>query len=408
MKRWISVLAIVSLVVSLASVMSACKKSNGDDVNTTTPDDVQETVTEAEAVTYDDDLREVFEDLQEGYSEISTFEHTTNEHYEEDFAALTLPAAVPTTKAAKGAKTAATTQAARRETTTQFQFQSYTRGATTTKPGDTTAKSADGDTTTAVTTAAPETSYSDTTSMADRIGGSPTISNDELISEQRPNVTYLDKYVKNILNSGSYTLQAEIKGDGMAVPFTRYINADNRATKFVIGDALSEELNGTNSFIAFFAKQGEIRIIRTGVNSSNPRMYICWPGVPGGYCEITEAALSSELAGDGSQADDISDLFSDQDFISEIPWDALEYTGVTMYPGYCVESYKTANGALYRFYFDSQGIAKMEVIDPDTEQREMEIPMKLTSGVTDKKAFKPSGKEMDIEEFKKLLENIAL
>ena len=406
MKRWVSVLAILSLVVSMASVMTACKKSNTDDgKKTTKTDSAQETVTDVEAATSEDSLRDLLGDWTEEIGEYSTFEHTTNEHYEEDYAALTLPAAVPTTKAAKGSKgskvaqAAATTQAARRETTTQFQFASYTRGATTTKPGE--EKSSDNTTTTAapVTTAAPETNFSDTTALTERIPESPPVLTDNFDASARPNVTYLDKYVIDVLNSGSYTCEGERKIEGYSFPTTTYCTTDKFAVKATLGSAIAEALKDEGVNVGALLKNaGEIKMVVTGIDTSSPRSYLC---VGDGYYEFDESNSDQNT-------DEAVELLTGGEFnllLGDIPFDALEYTGINSYTGYAIETYKQAEeNLLYRFYFDSQGLAKIEKIDMSTSQVMEVITVKLSSGVKDKNAFKVEGKKKSLDDLQNEIE----
>ena len=388
MKKRVSVLSVLALVVSLAAVMTGCREPKAGE-NTTTESDTQaaETVSETGLAGFLDDLRE---DL----SEYSTVEHTTDEHFEEEFEALTLPSAVPASATTtRRAAASATTQAVHRETTTAFQFTSPSRSSTSTT------KSASGSTTTttkknAAQNVDEQTSHSDTTSMTERITDSHVVNVSEATEIPRPNVTYLDKFVVNVLQSGSYTMQTELKTDGYAMPMTTYANGDNFELKMNFGSALAEMMGAP----AVLGQSGQIRLITTGMNSSNPHVYFCWPG---SYTEL-----------EGKGVDEIKELFmdteSERSMLSAMQFDSLVYCGVQTYQGYIVETYKMPEeNLMYCFYFDSQGLAKWEIIDMSTNQVAETITVKLTAGVTDKNAFKPSGKKTSMEDMENMFGSIA-
>ena len=91
--------------------------------------------------------------------------------------------------------------------------------------------------------------------------------------------------------------------------------------------------------------------------------------------------------------------------LGDIPFDALEYTGINSYTGYAIETYKQAEeNLLYRFYFDSQGLAKIEKIDMSTSQVMEVITVKLSSGVKDKNAFKVEGKKKSLDDLQNEIE----
>ena len=390
-KQWISILAVAGLVVVMAAVMTGCKEPKAGESTTT------ESVTETTSQAHDNELSGFLEELQEDWpQEYSTVEHTTDEHYDEDFKALTLPAAVPAAASNQG-KTASggnntAAQTVRRETTTQFQFTSPSRSAGTTKSGSSTTT-----TTTKknnVQSVDEQTSHSDTTSLTERITDEHVVNASEATEIPRPNVTYLDKFVINVLQSGSYTMQTEMKADGYAMPMTTYSNADNYEVKMGFGSAMAEMMG----MPAAFGKSGEGRLIATNMNSSNPHIYLCWPG---SYVEL-----------EGEGVDEAKQMFMDSEsersMLSSMQFDAMVYCGFRTYQGYIVETYKMPeDNLMYNFYFDSQGLAKWEIIDMSTDQVTENITIKLTAGVTDKNAFKPSGNRISMDEFEKMFGSIG-
>ena len=386
MKKMISVLSVLALVISLAAVMTGCKEPKAGEDTTTAS-----TATEEAAETTDNELSGFLEELEEEMSAYSTVEHTTDEHYEDDFNSLTLPSAAPAAATTKRASAASTTQAVRRETTTQFQFTSPSRSASTTK-------AAQSSTTTTTKknssqSVDEQTSYSDTTALTERITDEHVVNASQANEMPRPNVTYLDKFVINVLQSGSYTMQTELKADGYAMPMTTYSNADNFAIKMSMGSAMADMMGAPD----VFGKLGDIRLITTNMNS-NPRMYLAWSG---GYTEL-----------EGEGVDEMKEMFmdaeSERSMLSTMQFDALVYCGYETHQGYIVETYKLPEeNLMYCFYFDSQGLAKWEIIDMSTNQVTETITVKLTAGVTDKNAFKVSGKKYTMEEMENLFGSLG-
>ena len=79
-----------------------------------------------------------------------------------------------------------------------------------------------------------------------------------------------------------------------------------------------------------------------------------------------------------------------------------------VYSGYVMEMYKSSEeNLLYCFYFDAQGLVRMDVIDLATRQVTETVLIRLTAGVTDKNAFKVSGKKYSVEELENLFSSLG-
>lgn len=396
MKRMTSVLIITALVISLAAVMNGCGKDAKPAGPTTEAADESSTGSRLQ-----EDLQNMFGDLSELAEEqesISFTEHTTDEHYQEDYEALTLPpattAAKPSGNAARTTASAMVPQTTRRETTTQFQFTSPTTAATTAKAsGNASTTRSTVESGTVASTTAQET-VSDTTVMADRIADSNVVSVGDAAPIPRPNVTYLDKYVLDVLRSGSYTMQMEMKADGRAVPVTYYVNADNTAVKTNMGQSFAEMMELPVSL----GKLGDVRFIMKNM-STDPKIYIASSL---GYYEF-----------EGDEMESIKETFKEIDLTDQMQFamvggDNMEYCGFETHPGYIVEIYKIPEtNEMYCFYFDGEGLDKWEVIDMSTNQLVSTTTIKLTSGVSDKNAFKVSGKKLTDEDLSNVIEKMA-
>ena len=378
MKKILSLLLIVSLVVSLAAVLGACGKKNEPNAAESTADVSAEVSGEKE------DMQAAFEEM---YSDLydddySYTEHTTDEHYEDDYKALTLPAPTKPVKQSGGNGTAPTAAPMRETTTKNRMFENGKAVSTTAKSGTGT-----GTTKPAGTNAAQQTSMSDTTIMADPIpetnvafGGNVEVPE----AMPRPNDTYLDKYVVDVLAGGSYTAKTEMKSEGMAMPITYYADGSNSAVKMSISGMLASSMD----MPAAFSSLGEIRMI-----TKDGKAYLAWTG---GYMQI-----------EGEDMEGITEMLEEarngQDIRSMLQIDRLQYCGVTNGNGYVCETYRVPDENMaYCFYFTSQGLTRWEVIDTSTNQVMETMVIALTKGIADKDAFKVSGKKYTMEEVEKM------
>ena len=207
----------------------------------------------------------------------------------------------------------------------------------------------------------------------------------------RPQVTYLDKYVTNILSTNVYTMETETKQDGKTIPVTVFQNGSNHEVDVTLTSYLTQNMD----IPAAFANLGKLRII-----VKDKKMYIAWTG---GYCEMSE---SEEFA------DTLGDMTNDQDLgtLSQIVENSLEYCGITYGAGYVCESYKnTEDNTQYNFYFSStdgyMGIVRWDIVNLTTGQTEQQMVIRLYDKITDNEAFNVSGKKYSLEEVEKLFGN---
>ena len=213
---------------------------------------------------------------------------------------------------------------------------------------------------------------------------------DDVKPVPRPNVTYLDKYFLDILKSGAYTLDAELTADGYSMAMTTYADADNFAFKIGMGDALTSSVE----LPEFIKNLGDIRLITTN-SQTDPHIYLAWTG---GYAELT-----SESVDDFKEMLSVGENF---DLMSFSSFDSLEYCGMQAYSGYVMEMYKSSeDNLLYCFYFNAEGLVRFDIIDLTSGKVTETVLTRLTAGVTDKNAFKVSGRKFTMEELEKLFGN---
>ena len=376
MKKSLSVMLVIVLVAALAGILGACGKG-GKENETTEP------TTSAVSNPYKDFLNDFLDDVESQTYE----ERTTDEHYEEEFEALTLPSAVPSTPSKTPTGMTTTKPVVVRETTTRFMFTSPSAPSTT-KPNE--KPTSGGNSTTTTTTTKPsgsgQTSASDSTSMTDNIPetnvgfGSGNVTDGGALP--RPQVTYLDKYVLNILAGNSYTLRMEVKEDGMSMPMTSYKDGNNFASKVRLSNLIGTNLPG-------FGGADEVRtVVKDG------KCYVAWAG---GYVQL-ESDEFGDIVGSFDQVD-INDM---------LRTDGLEYYGFVSRAGYVCESYRDPEANLgYCFYFTSEGITRWEIVDLETNQVVETMNISITPGIADKNAFALSGKKYTMEEFEKMFAGMA-
>lgn len=392
MKKWIATILSISLVIGMAAMLHACGKPDAEPESTTEPTDVL-------PVQGDEDTtgENVWADLW-GLEDESYTERTTDEHYEEEYNALTLPMAVTTQPAAGTTRAQTTTNPSVRETTTQFMFTTPSRSSTTTtkrEEAGTTVAAANESTT--ASTPKPSTSTTtapaeeETTMLTDYIGAGGV---QDTTVIPRPQVTLLDKYVIDIFKSGSFTLEMEMKQEGKTMPITLYEDEDNLAVEMTLTSLVMQDLE----LPAAFSGIGKVRFVITGKRSSNPRAYIMWPG---SYMEMEDA---------GEVADMIREMQSEGDVnvLSQLTEDGLEYCGRTTGIGYVCESYINPDENMqYNFYFAQtpegyEGVVRWDRVDLSTGQTDTEIVMRLSQGVKSSKAFKVEGKKTSMEDFENM------
>ena len=393
MKRWIATILSISLVIGMAAVLHACGK----------PKDAPETTTEpatgsaADGETSKSFMDEIWgdlDDLTDEYESYSHVEYTTNEHYQEEYDALTLPRAVTTQPVAGTTKAQTTTNPAVRETTTAFQFTSpsgrtTTKAAQTTKPsGDTTQPS--GGTTKPATTAASGAAEPETTTLPDLVGNNAIPAVQEAVTMPRPQVTYLDRYVIDILESGSYTAVMQMNMDGTMMQATTYVDGDDFASEIPVGSMMMQEMG-----IPASVGVGNIRMILKDMDS-NPKAYVA---LPSGYLELEDLQEAGEM---------LKEAGGIQNLRNQMQIDRLQYAGKTTGVGFVCESYIVPEeNTRYNFYFAQTpegytGLIRWDIIDTETKETLEEVNLRLTTGVKNQKVFTVSGKKLDPAELEKM------
>ncbi len=399
MKKWISTLLCISLVIGTAAMLHACGKPKTD-AETTTELTEEEPATLIEET---DDVEEsgvnTWEDIW-GLEDMSYTERTTDEHYQEEYDALTLPMAVTTQAVAGTTKAQTTTNPAVRETTTQFQFTMPPKSSTTKKAAEsgTTAAGKDSASTTATTaastTAATTTTTTqpaeeETTMLTDYVSG---VGVQAATVQPRPQVTLLDKYVTDVIKTGVYTMEMEMKEDGMSVPFTIYEDGNNTAVETSVTQYVMQNVSEVPKALA---NLGKVRFIIKDKKSSNAKVYTAWTG---GYYELDGLEEVSGMVQEMQDENGFGLLLQHAD-------EGLEYCGTSSGTGYVCEIYKDSEKNMqYNFYFAKtsgyEGIISMDVVNLSTSATEQHIVMRIYPGVTNSSAFKVSGKkytDADIE-----------
>ena len=415
MKKWLSVLVIVSLVVSLAFAMNGCGK--GKDTADASTADTTESATEMSAEASNDvkdDMRGFLEELQSERDEMdfTMTVPTINEKYREEYDAMTLPSAAPAAATtAKQTGDAATTAAVRRETTTQFQFTSPSRAATTQAAATKAAAGGSSTTKAAAKTTAPSTTETTVVDRLPNVGGSGGSANsgnsgnsvDNSTSSIQPaqtteKGTFLQKFVLDKINSGSYTLNFEYSSketeDMANVPMSFYKNSkeDKVAFKAHVGEAAAQKLG----MPAALGKVVDIRIVGTDI-SSNPHIYFAWPG---GYCEISDEDFTQS-------ADMLKEYDLVQTIFSALLQPGIEYHGYQNHGSYVDETFVDPENKIKTvLYYDGQGIAKVELIDMNTNVVQTTYKTELKESVPSD-AFKLSGKKYTEDEMMNLFGNLA-
>ena len=390
MKKWISTILSLSLVIGMAALLHACGK----------PKDKADTTTESATWSAEPDgesSKSAFENLWDELDDYedesySYTERTTDEHYQEEYDALTLPRAVTTHPAAGTTRAQSTTNPSVRETTTQFMFTSPSHASTTKKEQAGTNAAGNESTkasTTAPSTTAAQSAEEETTMLEDVIGNVSASDVHSVTVMPRPQVTYLDRYVVDILQSGTYTVQMEMKDGDMPVQVTMYVKGNDRSMEIPIGGMMAQQIG----LPASFGKAGKVRVIVKNIDS-NPKAYVTFPS---GYMEMEDMENAADMikeAGGG-------------DIRQQLQIDRLQYCGDSVGMGYVCETYLLPEENLqYNFYFSEttgySGLVRWDVVDLNTKEVSAKMVMRLYDKVTDSSAFTVSGKKMDPSELEAL------
>ena len=359
MKRFTALFLVATLVISLALIMGACGKDETVD-NTTLA--VEEESSE--------------KSVKEQLSEIENRpERTTGEHYSEEYEKLTLPQELPTTTKADENNTTQKDETTTKKndtkvTTTKQSLATTTKRATaelTTKKKETTTKKDN--------TTLPQLN-TDLFSQTEVFSGVENNVQDEYVgfgsgvtpSEvPRPEVTYYEKYVEDVIQSKNYTMAVQMDEEGQSVTLEVFSNGSQKAYK---GTA---KYNGTTMSFRFFEKNGKA------------------------YVVLPTFLMYFEEDGSSGFTDGFDEAMLDAYRIVDNP--NMTYCGVSSGVGYVCEMYKdTEMNVGYNFYFSSKGLTKVETVDLSTGER-ISNTFSLTTGVKDKSVFEiPKGyTKTDIE-----------
>ncbi len=208
------------------------------------------------------------------------------------------------------------------------------------------------------------TAKQESTTNSSSGGLAGTLEPPTLVEAPRPSVTYFDKYVKSVLNSNSYT--ATVNGNFRGYSATVNIYKNNGSTAYQI----STRYHGVPLSCRYFYSGGNVYIIVPSMRSYSV-VDVADPIV--GALESMVASESVAMKADG-----------------------MTYCGVKNEGGYIRESYKDSSGTAYHYYFNSDGLSKIEEV---SSYGKSTIGVKLTSGVSAGGVFSvPSGyTKVDVE-----------
>jgi len=361
MKRFTSLFLVATLVLSLALILGACGKDKAVDVDNTASESVEAEESSEKSV-------------KEQLSEIENRpERSTGEHYSEEYEKLTLPSEDPTTTKAdkqNDEKETTTKKNDTKVTTTKQSLATTTKRATaelTTKKKETTTKKGDVN--------APQIN-TDLFSQTEVFSEVENNIGDEYVGfgggvtpgeVTKPEVTYYQKYVEDVIQSKNYTMKVQMDEAGQSVTLEVFSNGDQKAYK---GTA---KYSGTTMSFRFFEKNGKA------------------------YVVLPSFLIYFEEDGSSGFTEGFDEAMLDAYSIVDNP--DLVYCGVKSGVGYICEMYKdTVQNVGYNFYFSSKGLTKVETVDLSSGER-ISNTFSLTTGVEDKKVFEiPKGyTKTDIE-----------
>ena len=455
MKKWIATILSISLVVGMAAVFNACGKKPKPEADTTAAEET--TLADLEANDDAEEISDVWEEIVRGYENMSVTEKTTDEHYQEEYDALTLPVAVTQQKVEGTTVLQTTTNPAVRETTTQFMFTSPSHASTTAKDSaNKTTAAANGSSTTAATATTTTRSTvaaqqnnpqvynnnnsnnnSNNNNNSNSSGGgqqsnntqnttlydpAANIGDDDIIDTPPtpttpPQVTYLDKYVRDILKTGTYTLRMDVQAeDGVTVPVTIYSDANNSEIKMSVASVAMQGA-GYENVASFMKNVGTLRYIVTNKNSQAPKRYIATDAA---YVELEKGGELSETFGTEM-------VFGKEnvslDMLVTLLQQNMKYVSSMTTSGIMVEVYETEgvkseNGVetgpqQLKFYFTKaggyEGLVRIRIIDKDTNESQI-LVVRLNNevqkdGLTT--PFKPSGVKKTEKELLEMFEKLG-
>ena len=268
----------------------------------------------------------------------------------------------------------------------------------------------------------PETTKEETSDVESTLyDPSANIGDDDIIENPTPTptpqVTYLDKYVRDILKTGKYTLRMDVQAeDGVTVPVTIYSDQNNYEIKMSVASVALQNA-GFDSIANFLKNVGTLRYIVTDKNSQTPKRYIATDAA---YVELEKGGELSETFGTEM-------VFGKEnvslDMLVTLLQQNMKYVSSMTTSGIMVEVYETEgvkseNGVetgpqQLKFYFTKaggyEGLVRIRIIDKDTNESQI-LVVRLNNevqkdGLTT--PFKPSGVKKTEKELLEMFENLG-
>ena len=217
-----------------------------------------------------------------------------------------------------------------------------------------------------------------------------------------PQVTYLDRYVRDYLKTGVYTIDMEVKGEGSTVPFTIYSDRNNLEYNTSMIALVLQNNENMAKYANLFKNIGKMRFILKDKNSSKPKAMIA---VTGAYVELEDGGEIASLF-NGTDSEFGEESFSLSKFLNTL-YGSLQYCGATTTNGLVCETYLYDDGSdemLYNFYFTKtnkyEGIVRWTITNLETDEISQDTNIRVYSSVTSPLAFTPVGVKLSEEQFK--------
>ncbi len=336
MKKAICVCSALILILSCGFTLGSCGR--GENADTTYNSADESLATAVTAANEEDSSTEILAESWYDRQPTAVDKATTNEGYSAEYEMLTLPPAANEATGAVAGETASvpgTTANAEENTTKAVE---PTQQTTAQKPQGTTAAQA------------PNWN-----------GGEVATFN----PVERPGVTYFDKYVKSVLNSGNYTATVSGKFSGYSATVKIYKNGGKEAYE------VSTVYHSVPVSFRYFYSGGNVYLIVPAM-ASYAKVDVADPIV--GTLEAMVAAESVAMTADG-----------------------MDYCGVTNTGGYVRETYKAADGTIYHYFFSSSGLERIDVVSGGSGST---IKVHLASGAASWAFSVPSGYvKVDVQVF---------
>ncbi|MBQ3151361.1 MAG: hypothetical protein IJB86_08985 [Clostridia bacterium] len=178
----------------------------------------------------------------------------------------------------------------------------------------------------------------------------------------RPVETYYDRFVKNVLNSGEYTMSMVAEEEGAQVKFTLYKSEDESAYE---GEA---DYNGIRLSFRYLEENG--------------KGYVVFPFLKVYVIQDIDGEISEGFAGFEAEMN------------SAMSADKADYLGIITSAGYVCEAYRLDDGSICRYYFNADGLFKVETV---TAEGTEVIDMTVKAGVSDESVFSVPEKYREVE-----------